>query len=413
MANNQYSVLYDVSLVLNIKGKTLTIPTENIISISILNHYDTATFPICRFRLECDLSTIQSILDYPDEIEIRCNLDANVYQMTDNDNKLNVVDGAKNIYLSLKGYVENKNIPTNVMDQYDNGIPRTDDLNVNKKVPFEIYGYHSDFIYGLKRSSEAVYHNITLQDVMEDMLRRQNIHQTSIQIVENQQRFDQILIPNLNIIQTIAYFDQYYGLYQTGGFIYGDIDNKLYIGTTSTAVNTGNMFGIRVEDYRSDSDMGGLKKYGDGSYTQCVMSMNVSVLTESDIERILNADTINAVNVNTEDIQSASLKELYTNASPNGKEPNPNIIHKHINPFVASTSAARVKERITQVDLSCNGCDIGNLHADTRINLIFDTAIRGRNMSGLYRMGYANHFITQLDGSLFTSTSTFRLHKNN
>jgi hypothetical protein len=59
------------------------------------------------------------------------------------------------------------------------------------------------------------------------------------------------------------------------------------------------------------------------------------------------------------------------------------------------------------------GCQLGNLFVDTRINLIFNTAIRGRNMSGMYRMCYANHILTQMNGELFVSTYTFRLCKNN
>lgn len=414
MADNQYSVLYRVSLVLNVNGTTHTIPTSNIISISILNNYDTMTFPICRFKLECDLNLIQTILDYPDSISILCNLDANIYRMTDNADKLDVVNGAKNISLSLKGYVENKNTPTNVMDQYDDGVLRTDDLYVNNKIPFEIYGYHDTFIYGLKRLSESVYHNIAIQNVIEDMLQRQNINSTSIQVIEQQRMFDQVLIPNLNIIQAIAYFDQYYGLYSTGGMLYGDLDNRLYLTSSSTSVTNHNMVGIRVEDYKSNSDMGGLKEYSGGNYMMHVVSANVSVLTESDIARVMNADAINAVNINDEEVQSESLKVLYQQSSTtNGIEQIPKILHKHVNPFVASMNAARVKEKITQVDLSCNGTDVGNLFVDTRINLIFNTAIRGRNMSGMYRMCYANHILTQMNGELFVATSTFRLCKNN
>ena len=414
MTSNQYSVLYDISLIFNVHNKTYTVDTSNITSVSMLHNYDTLTFPICRFKLECDLSLIQDLLDYPDEIEIICSLDANIYQMFDNSSELNVVGGAKNMSLCLKGYIENKNIPTNVMDQYDNGIKRETDLNVSRKVPIDIYGYHQNFIYGLKRLSEAVYHNITIQDIIEDALTRQSIQDFKIQVIEQQTKFDQVLIPNLDIIQMLAYFDQYYGMYSTGAQVYGDLDNILYITSTDTSHVNNSILGIRVADYKSDSDMGGLQKNADDTYTMNVLSTNVSVLTETDIERILNSDAVNAVNVNTEEVQSASLKEMYPATTLiSGKEGTPNILHKHTNPFVATMNAARVKEKITQVDLSCNGMDIGSLHIDTRINLMFDNALRGADMSGIYRMCFANHVLTPLTGQLFTSTSTFRLCKNN
>ena len=408
----QYSVLYRVSLIANVNGSTYTIPTSDIISISMLHNYDALTFPICRFKLESDISLIRNILEYPDNIELVCSLDANVYEMDTNNNKLNVVNGAKNISLTLKGYAENKNIPTSTMDQYDEGVLKTGDLNVNRKVPYELYGYNQSFIYGLKRLSEAVYHNITVQDVITDALSRQSIHNTKIQCIEQQTKFDQIIIPNLDIIQMIAYFDSYYGLYNTGGQLYGDLDNVLYLTSSDTAMTNNNVVGIRIEDYKSNSDMGGLRKYGSG-YMPHVLYSNVSILTETDIERVLNSDSLNAVNVNTDEVLNASLKKIYTNSVLTGKDQTPNILHKHVNPFVATMNAARVLEKTTQVDLSCTGMDIGTLHVDTRINLMFDTAIRGTNMSGMYRMSYANHVLQLLDGELFTSTSTFRLCKNN
>jgi hypothetical protein len=333
--------------------------------------------------------------------------------MSDNADKLDVVNGAKNMSLSLKGYVENKNTPTNVMDQYDDGILRTDDLYVNNKIPFEIYGYHDTFIYGLKRLSESVYHNIAIQNVIEDMLQRQNIHSTSIQVIEQQQMFDQVLIPNLNIIQAIAYFDQYYGLYSTGGMLYGDLDNRLYLTSSSTSVTNHNMVGIRVEDYKSNSDMGGLKEYSGGNYMMHVVSSNVSVLTESDIARIMNADAINAVNINDENVQSESLKVLYQQSSTtNGIEQIPKILHKHVNPFVSTMYAARIQEKTTHIDVSGTGFDIGDMKIYSRYNLIFESPIRGIDMSAFYRATYINHVLGNVGNNLFCASTTMSLCRN-
>lgn len=410
MKQDQYSVLYNVTLSLAVHGTTYTVPTSDIVSITLIHNYDTMTFPIVRIRFESDLSLIQNILDYPDDIQILGNLNGNIYRL-DEDTRPSCVSGAKNISFALKGYIENKNAPTSKMDQYDNGLPRSSDLNTNNKVPFEIFGYNQSMIYNMKRLTKSVYHNIPVQDVMEDMLSRRGIYDYKIRIVEQQTKFDQILIPNLDIIHAFAYIDQYYGLYKAGGQLYGDLD-KLYITSSSTDITDGSLIPINVEDYKSNSDMGGLRKHSDGSYIMHALSSNVSVLTESDIERIINADSVNAINVNTEDVQNESLKELYTNSNLSGKDETPNILHKHVNPFIASMNAARVKERTTQVDLSCTGMDIGNLSIESRINLIYQTAIRGTNLSGMYRMSYANHILTILDGELFTSTSAFRLCKN-
>ena len=411
--NEQYSVLYKVSVNVSVNNQTYNIPTSSIISIAMIHQYDTLSFPIIRIKLETDLSILQNLLEYPDDITILGSLQANMYRIdhTDENIQINVVNGATNIPFTLKAYIENKNMPTSKMDQYDNGIQRDDSLNVNQKIRYEIYGYNQELIYKLKRLVPSVYHNISIQGVMEDMLQRQGIYHYNITTIDQQTKFDQVLIPNMDIIQAFSYFDHYYGLYTTGGQIYGDI-NQLFITSSSTNVHNGSVIGIQVETYKSNSDMGGYQKQG-SDYMMHVLAGNVSILTESDIERILQADAINAVNVNTDDVQYSSLQSIYTNSTLSGKEGTPNILHKHTNPYVASTQAARIKEKTTQIDLSCTGIDIGNININSRINLIYNTAIRGRDVSGMYRISYANHVLQLLDGELFCSTSTFKLCKNN
>lgn len=408
--DNRYQVMYRPTLLLSVNGTNYTISPSDIVSISIMHNYDTMTFPIIRIRLFPDLQLLQNILEYPDEIEMVGDLYANTYLLQD-ESKPSIVDGAANLRFQLKVYIENKNIPSSVMDQYRDGIKIKDDMNQQPKVPVTLYGYHQSMIYYMKRQCESIYKDMALPSVIQDILSRGSIHNYQMDPLDQQSRFDQILIPNLNVIQTLAFFDTYYGMYRKGCHVYGDLD-QLYI-TSADSYNIGNLIPVVIADYKNNTDMVGLKKINN-AYSIYVLSQNVSVLSETDIERILQAKHIAAVNVNDNTIETADLQELYEYKPKEiyGDSNIPNILHKYQNPFIASSNAARIKEKTTRVDLSMVGADIATMHVNSRFSLIFESQVRGRNMSGSYRPSYINHVLSNQDNNLFVAQTTMQLCKN-
>lgn len=409
---NTYQVLYQVSLALSVNGTNYTVNQSDIVSIAFMHNYDTMTFPIIRIRLQSDLALLQNILEYPDEIEIVGTLNGNVYLLADDQSKPTVVNGATNIQFQMKGYIEYKNMPTSVMNQYRDGKKITTDLNQQSKIPIELYGYNQSMVYYMKRLTQSIYKNMGMTSIIEDMLSRGHITKYKMDPLNQQSCFDQVLVPNLNLLQALVYFDTYYGLYEKGCHVYGDID-QMYLSNADSEIY-GNIVPIRVMAATNQSDMVGLKKYDNTTYQMTVMFNNVSVMSESDIERLMASENIGAINVNTSEIQSASLKELYqykTNAIF-GSDSIPNILHKHQNPFIASSNAARIKEKITKVDVAAGGFDIGAMHVNTRYNLTFDSTIRGDGIGGLYRASFVNHVLYNNGDGLLGSQTTMQLCKN-
>jgi hypothetical protein len=90
----------------------------------------------------------------------------------------------------------------------------------------------------------------------------------------------------------------------------------------------------------------------------------------------------------------------------------PDILHKTLNQYIAEAYAARVTERITRVDVSGVGFDIGKLNIRTRYNLIFDSPIRGMRMDQYYRATRVVHVISNLDSDLFIAQTTMSLCSN-
>lgn len=417
-STDKFSVLYRPSLVLQTKGTdgaTINISPSDIVSMTIIHDFDNATFPIIRIRLYSDLSIMEKLTQYPDQIFVRLYMTGMVYRMADQDNKSPTpVTGAKSLSFSLKGYIENKNIPTSIMDQYDHGIKKKSDLNIDRKVPIEIYCYDNELIHYMRRKASSIFKDMSITTVIETLFRKQGIVKYSIQPTKNQEKYDQVLIPNLSINETLSFFDNKYGLYEKGAQVYGDMD-KLYI--CDSDVNNGEKpLPIHIESYKNSSDMGGMRRVGGIDYHMNTKAENVSVVSETDIERVLNSEEVTSINVKDMSVDKTEMVKLFPELETGKKAyeriSTPDLLHKTRSKYTSKTYVARISERITRVDLSGVGFDIGKMNIMTRYNLIFDSPIRGMSMNQLYRTSVINHVISNLDSGLFIAQTTMTLCSN-
>ena len=131
--------------------------------------------------------------------------------------------------------------------------------------------------------------------------------------MDNQTKYEQILIPNLSVTEAISYFDIKYGMYHKGGQMYGDID-KIYI-CNSNVNNSVIPIPIYVRSAKNNDDSCGLRKMnGVHNYQMIVNAPNVSVLTETDIERVLNSPELGAINLNDMGITIEELRKLFNSS---------------------------------------------------------------------------------------------------
>ena len=408
--NDKFLTLYKVSMSLIINGNINMISQSDIVSIAIINNYDTMTYPIIRVRLYSDISLIENLTEYPDDIHIRCNLDGGIYKINDDVKSPVLVNSSNSVSFAMKVYLENKNTPTSVADQYVDGIKKKGNLNESVKVPIELYCYNEKLMHFMKQQSKSIYKNTSVLTVIEDMFRRNGIYDFKIDPIHNQTRYDQILIPNLNIGNALSFFDIKYGLYQKGGQVFGEFD---VMRVCNTDVNNGTTsLPIYVNSYKDNTDVSGMKKINKKFY-MTTMAQSVSVLS---VERVLNAPKIESINVNSLDVETVKLNKLFGVPDIDGSSLDhitaPYIIHKNVNKFIANTKAARLNERITRVDVSGTGFDISKMKIDTRYNLIFDSPMRSISMNQFYRAAFVSHVLTNLDSNLFSAQTVMNLCSN-
>jgi hypothetical protein len=448
MANEYYSTLYSIDFRLQVNQETIQISPGDIVSFLIDNDYDGKTYPIVRLRLYSDLTVIQKIAENPDDLYINAAITGGIYEMSTDSTPV-MIKPTKGFSFFMKVYLEYKNIPTSTMDQYVNGLPRSadQDLNTENKVPIELYCYDATLIHRMKDQPQSVYKNMTIETITRSMLNFCGISDNTIIMdsFHNSTKYDQVLIPNLNMIEALSFFDVTFGTYQCGGSVYGDFNN-LYISNLA-ARNGTTPIPIYVDSYQNNSDMGGMKKI-ENQYFLNTKYDNVSVISESDIAKVLNSEIINAINIITgkqdeqftfdnsfvaTDIIRTTAKYLtdeYNRGNTQILEYNTRmnvlvealrgkgfisddyVLHKFSNPFVASNIIARLNEQVTKVDVSGVGFDITQFNPRTRFNLIFESPIRGIKMADVYRPSFVVNAFESIGSNLFCATTTMRLCKN-
>ena len=432
---DKYSTLYNINCRIGCMpnyqtNASVTLSPSDIVSLSFIHNYDIATYPIIRLRAYVDLSIFELITTYPDDIYISFQMDSKIgnmnYEQEDGNGTVQIIDAGQSAYLNYKGYLENKNTPTSIMDSYEQGIKKDSDLNTTRKVPLTLFCYNDEMIHNLKRKNNCIYKDMDITTIIENMSEGSN-YVVYMDPIQNQTKYEQILIPNISIKDSFSFFEKRYGLYPKGGLMYGD-DKSLYI--VNTDVDAGDVpIPIYIESYKNSSDMGGLKKYSSTrpKYMFVTKYENVSVITESDIERVLNSPIIEDINVNTKEKRGAELSKIFTSTEiDNAKRTDsnkmlkgisskietPDTLHKSKSPFISTTAAARITEKVTRVDISGVGFDIFKINPRSRFNLIFESPIRGMSINQRYRASSVVHTLTNLSSNYFIAQTTMNLCSN-
>ena len=409
-----YVTMYTPSLNLLVNNETINLSNSEIVSISFIHNYDTASYPIIRLRIYSDLTKIQQICENPDSILVRGCLNGGIYKMNQNtENESTLVKAVKSINISLKAYIEMKNIPSSTYDQYEDGKKKESDLNVNVKSPLELYCYNEQLVHYMKKRANSIYKDTSIGTVLHDILQQANVYNAEIDPITNPKKYNQVLIPNMNIIQSISFIDYYYGLYKKGGMMYGDLD-KLYIANTDVYNGT-TPIPIYVESYKNNNDSSGMTRINN-DYQFYIMAPNVSIRSESDIERVLHGPKHASINLmDMSDIDIVELTNLFEEIKSLSLSENietPNLLHKTQNKYIGASYVARLDERITKVDVSGTGFDIMRITPKTRFNLIFASPIRGIKIDKQYRATFVCHVLSSTDSGKFIAQTTMNLCTN-
>ncbi len=400
-----YSALYKLEGSVMVSEKVFRLVSSDIVSIAIIHNYDNATYPIIRVRIYADMETVTHLTDDPDNISVSITLSGNIYK-TDNDSNTNsIVSPIPEISFAGKGYIENKNIPVSGMDYYKMGLKDSSDLNVASKVPIEVFVYDGDVVHQMRQRTKSVYYNTTVETVCRDILKQVGFADNNIKIhpFDNQKKYDQILIPNMMVVEAFSFLDRYYGFYNGNGTFYCDqgLSSIAYLTSAHNQNHKCEVFRVLSKKNNIDGETSFIRETSN-MFIPVIQSENISILTETDIESVMNPNYLVGTNVNTLSNQFAIIQESSIDITPK------QILHKYDSNVVQKVGES-IRDKITKIDLSAVGLDISLYNPMTQIAFVFDTPLRGKSMIQTCRIRNMTHVFTNLSGELFSPETTMQL----
>lgn len=415
-----YSPLYEFDVSINNNTSTpIILSKDDIVSIAIVQDFDNAVFPMIRIRLYTDIDTLTYLNEDPNNLDLCISSIVGVYELNENQEVTDrVIDShAFNIAtdVKLKCYLENKNTPYTTYDNYQQGLQKDDSLNSKTKTPITLYCYDYNAIRNSKRKVSSIYKNTTLFEIVNHMATECEIENFKCIPFDNNEKYDQILIPNLSFIDALVYLDGYYGLYESGAMLTGH--NPGYLVLTSSQrdyVGIRNIVNINVTSYKAGNSFSGLVVSDLGAFSDNRISTpdtSVVVKSKTDIEQTVNPKLFSSINVDNFSVDSSILSETFDNSDASNIEV-PSIIHKTKNKFLASMYKTRVEEVNTQIDVSINALTYHQYllpSAISRFMFSFDNAIRGIDINRYYRPQKINTVFTNIGSGKFSIQVTVQL----
>lgn len=411
-----YSTLceFRISLCNNI-STPIILSADDVVSISIQQDYDTSLFPMIRVRLYTDITTLTYINENPKNLDITMSNTGMIYELNQDGTRSNkaICGGNIKIYenIRLRCYIDSKNSPYTKYDNYQQGIKKDDSLNTTSKVPITLYCYDDETIRNSKRKVPSIYKNTTLFEAINHMASTCDINLT-IWPFDNNEKFDQILIPNLSFVDAIAYLDSYYGLYESGGALSTHINSGIMVlSKLDRNYNVSPPQLIRVTSYKSGDSYSGPWFNNNSLYGVMTPDTSVSIKSATDIEQTINARIFSSINVDNFNVETSTLDETFEKSTYSNIT-TPDLIHKTKNKFLTSMYKTLVEEKNTQIDISFNGVyidDFGLYNSYDRFSLSFDNAPRGIDINRFYRPRKITHVFTNVGSGLFSGQTTLQL----
>ena len=408
---DKYTSLYEFTIsIYNGIEDTIILSNDDVVSISIINDYDYAFFPIIRLRLYIDLPKLAYINEDPNNLLIGFSCNGSINKINESEDGVTYTKirsfSMENYSSGLYGYVETKNNPYSKYDNYQMGEKRDDSLNTNNKVPLTIYCYDKNLIRATKQRVNSIYTNTSLYAVITDMFSQCGINEYYIEPFDNNEIYNQILIPNMSLIDAISYLDTYYGLYKDGSSLYSTTFGHISLSRPIKEIKMMISSPVRVSSYKAGNSFSGISDPFN-SITYQTPDTSVVIKSQTDLEQTINAQIFASMNVSDFESVSTYLDKIFKDSDMTNIEV-PYIIHKSKNQFIPSMYKARVNERNTRIDLSLNGYVLSDLEPYL-LSFVFDNPIRGTDINTSYRPMYTTHTFTNIGSGLFDIQSTFQL----
>lgn len=408
-----YLCKYAASIVLMLGEERIELDHSNILSIEYLTDYDFNIRSIIKVGIRVDIRRKLWILKNKRSVVAKFELVA--FGMdTEEENVITTPKTVWNQNFSVYFNDEEESTDVKAMEQRisknEGSSFAINDISeenyFESQNTLDLYLFDQSLLNSSNKICNTVFTKNTLQMCVARLLTETKSNRVLMSRFENDEIYEELLIPANPLYKTLIYLDQYYGFYKTGATIFYDVDTLYILNSnghvTAKRENEWTQTTIYVTELDASTPGNGVF-VRDGELTNycSINEMNInpqkfsianneSVGSEAKIV-ITDDTTVDLTDADQSYINQRNEKVIYT------KRDN--------NKFAASIIKARMEENECVLYISGDNLDIRAFKPNKEFQVVFDeTSKQQKYGTTKYRLAYAYHYL-KLESENYYSSS--------
>lgn len=385
---------------------------SNILSIEYMNDYEFNIMALLKVSLRIDIRRKIWMLKNKRDILVKFELNK-IGMDTDNEKYVTSPEKVWNEEFAMYFNDEDESADIGVMESRINlnegGEFKSGDIQgenyFESQNTLDVYLVLPELLKASRYSFNKVYTKTTLQNMVGHMLTESGHKHVLMSKFENNEIYQELLLPINPLYKNLIYLDQYYGMYKKGAIIYYDVD-ILYILNANGKLTakrqdewTETTFLIsRIADSTPGNGM--VRKEGESIFYPTISDSDVNPQNFSVSKNAGIGGAAKIVVTDTTDVELHEADQAITN------QRNENVTFiKDKNKFTGDVIKARMEENDCILYISGNNLDIKAFTPNKICKVVFDeTSKHEKYGKSTYRMAYAYHFL-KLESEGYMSSS--------
>lgn len=418
--SDKYACKYRVdTFILMMGAENIKLDASNILSIEYANDYDVNLRAMIKVSLRLDIRRKIWILKNKRNFKVKFEL-TKIGMDIESEEFITAPQTVWNSIFSAYFNDDDESIDTETMESRINmneGQPfasgRLDEENYfETENEIDIYLFSPNNL----DASNAKFNDVFTKDIIHNcvgrVLTETNHRKVLISPMENDEIYDELIVPELPAYKALIYLDQYCGLYETGAIIYYDVDYTYILNSNGkvTAKRPGEnpVTCLYVSSMNSAQPGNGMvKKPGNVTYVS-VNESNVNAQKPS----VGKNETVgsDAKFIVSDDITIQSTSADQTTMTQ--RNSNVAYVRKADNKFLPSITKARMEENECILYFGANNVDINAFTPNKSYQVVYEDPGKNQKYGKYkYRLTYSYHCLVITSGEYMDASHRFVLKK--
>jgi hypothetical protein len=386
LPNNMFFYRYKISSIdLLFEGETepTTINPNNVTDIYIEREYDEDYFPILKLSLVLDPKLYNKVIINKLTVKIRLKMQYYIYSDKDDFKfKTDLINDIFIIYLDEDTPFINEN-------QYNQSktIEGTDINPKDLSNDYTFYLFKESDINGTKKIINTILANINMTDSIVYLLNEGKISKVLMSPLHNKDKYGEVLIPPLTMLENLLYLEQQFGFYNNGALIFFDLDCTYILDNiaTCTAFRTDEFketdFLIKDTTNPDSITSGGLIDEEQKKYFINISPNNIKIKNES-----ISSDQVIGNNSIIISPYRGDIQIIESGATQRGTGTYKLYVNKYFNKYSNNANKIRKSENSCIININITDFPIDAISPNKEFKFIFENTNINQTYGGSYRI---------------------------